>query len=197
MGVFAIDLGAVTSALAPTSETIGLVQFFGDAAGRRIVFDVLAYSCAAGLFVVPIFAAVQSWAGEDRRARVIGAVNTLNSIYMVAGSLATTLLLKLAGLSESGAMVLLGVANFVAAIYLFRRLPADFLVFALRTLWRIFLRLEVVGFDAASPRRLAQHRRHQSHLVARRARSSCRCWTTDRCWSSTRRWRGAGGSASS
>jgi acyl-[acyl-carrier-protein]-phospholipid O-acyltransferase/long-chain-fatty-acid--[acyl-carrier-protein] ligase len=151
MGVFAIDLGAVTSALAPTSETIGLVQFFGDASGRRIVFDVLAYSCAAGLFVVPIFAAVQSWAGEDRRARVIGAVNTLNSIYMVVGSLVTTLLLKLAGLSESGAMVLLGVANFAAAIYLFRRLPADFLVFTLRTLWRIFLRLEVVGIDALPP----------------------------------------------
>jgi len=89
MGVFAIDLGAVTSALAPTSEAIGLIKFFGDAAGRRIVIDILAYSCAAGLFVVPIFAAVQSWAGEDRRARVIGAVNTLSAIYMVAGSLAT------------------------------------------------------------------------------------------------------------
>ncbi len=48
-------------------------------------------------------------------------------------------------------MVLLGVANFAAAIYLFRRLPADFLVFALRTLWRIFLRLEVVGIDALPP----------------------------------------------
>ena len=112
---------------------------------------MLAYSCAAGLFVVPIFAAVQSWAGEDRRARVIGAVNTLNSIYMVAGSLATTALLKLAGLSELAAMTLLGVANFAAAIYLFRRLPANFLVFALRTAWRVALRLEVVGFDTLPP----------------------------------------------
>ena len=196
MGVFAIDLGAVTSSLAPTSETIGLAQFFGDAAGRRIVFDVLGYSCAAGLFVVPIFAAVQSWAGEDRRARVIGAVNTLNSIYMVAGSLATTLLLKLAGLSESAAMVLLGVANFAAAIYLFRRLPADFLVFALRTLWRVFLRLEVVGTETFPP----PARATSSPSITSRCstpRSSCRCWTAGRCWSSTRRWRGVGGSASS
>jgi acyl-[acyl-carrier-protein]-phospholipid O-acyltransferase/long-chain-fatty-acid--[acyl-carrier-protein] ligase len=144
MGVFAIDLGVATASLPPTHETIGLMQFFGDALGRRIVFDTLAYSCAAGLFVVPIFAAVQSWAGEDRRARVIGAVNTLNAIYMVAGSLVTTLLLKLAGLSESGAMVLLGVANFAAAIYFFRRLPANFLVFTLRTLWRVALRLEAL-----------------------------------------------------
>jgi acyl-[acyl-carrier-protein]-phospholipid O-acyltransferase/long-chain-fatty-acid--[acyl-carrier-protein] ligase len=151
IGVFAIDLGAGTAALAPTSQTIGLAQFFGEAAGRRIVVDVLACSCAAGLFVVPIFAAVQSWAGEDRRARVIGAVNTLSSIYMVAGTLATTVLLELTGFSESTAMVLLGVANFAAAIFFFRRLPADFLVFALRTAWRVFLRLEVVGLDALPP----------------------------------------------
>jgi acyl-[acyl-carrier-protein]-phospholipid O-acyltransferase/long-chain-fatty-acid--[acyl-carrier-protein] ligase len=151
IGAFAIDLGVVTSALAPTGETIGLLQFFSDAAGRRIVVDVLACSCAAGLFVVPIFAAVQSWAGEDRRARVIGAVNTLSALYMVVGSLATTLLLKLAGLSESAAMILLGVANFAAAIYLFRRLPANFLAFALRTLWRVLLRLEVVGAETLPP----------------------------------------------
>ena len=80
-----------------------------------VVFAVLVYACTAGRFVVPIFAAVQSWAGEDRRARVVGAVNTLSAIFMVVGSLATTLLLKLGGLSESAAIVLLGVANFAAA----------------------------------------------------------------------------------
>ena len=67
----------------------------------RIALEIFAYSCAAGLFVVPIFAAVQTWSGEDRRARVIGAVNTLNSIYMVGGSIAVTLILKLTGIDES------------------------------------------------------------------------------------------------
>ena len=70
------------------SAEVGLAEFFGSAAGLRIAFEIFAYSCAAGLFVVPIFAAVQTWSGEDRRARVIGAVNTLNSIYMVGGSIA-------------------------------------------------------------------------------------------------------------
>jgi len=123
MGAFAIDLGAVTSALAPTSETIGLVQFFGDASGRRIVFDVLAYSCAAGLFVVPIFAAVQAWSPVDRRARVIGANNTLNSVFMVVGSLAASILLKLTGVDESTALAAIGVLNLLAAVYVYGRLP--------------------------------------------------------------------------
>ena len=136
-----------TNALPQASAEVGLVEFFGGAAGRGLAVKLIVYSCAAGLFVVPIFAAVQTWASEDRRARVIGAVNTLNSIYMVAGSLATTLLLKLTGLSESMALVLLGLANFVAAIYLFRRLPANFLAFTLRVVWRVAFRLEVVGLE--------------------------------------------------
>src|SRR5580692_5775994 len=95
-----VDLGLATGALPNTTSEVSLVDFFTSAIGMHLVFDILALSAASGLFVVPIFAAVQAWAGEDRRARVVGAVNTLNAIYMVAGSLATTLLLKLAGLSE-------------------------------------------------------------------------------------------------
>jgi acyl-[acyl-carrier-protein]-phospholipid O-acyltransferase/long-chain-fatty-acid--[acyl-carrier-protein] ligase len=147
MAALAIDLGLETNALPQASAEVGLVEFFGGAAGRGLVVKLIVYSCAAGLFVVPIFAAVQTWASEDRRARVIGAVNTLNSIYMVAGSLATTLLLKLTGLSESMALVLLGLANVVAAIYLFRRLPANFLAFTLRVVWRVAFRLEAVGLE--------------------------------------------------
>ena len=64
----------------------------GPAHGARC----FVYSAAAGLFVVPIFAAVQAWAGEDRRARVVAAVNALNYIAMVLGSLATMMLLQVA-----------------------------------------------------------------------------------------------------
>ena len=125
MAALAIDLGLHTSAMPEASGEVDLIAFFSGADGLRIALEMLAYSCAAGLFVVPIFAAVQAWSSKERRARVIGAVNTLNSIYMVAGSLATTLLLKLSGLSESMALVLLGAANVGAAIYFFARLPAD------------------------------------------------------------------------
>ncbi|MGD1038177.1 MAG: acyl-[ACP]--phospholipid O-acyltransferase [Roseiarcus sp.] len=150
MGGIAIAAGLQTSAMPQANAQIGLVDFFSGAVGRRIVIELIAYSCAAGLFVVPVFAAVQTWASEDRRARVIGAVNTLSSVFMVAGSLVTTLLLKLTGLSESMALVLVGLANVAAAIYFFRRLPANFLAFALRILWRLALRLDVVGLDTVA-----------------------------------------------
>jgi acyl-[acyl-carrier-protein]-phospholipid O-acyltransferase/long-chain-fatty-acid--[acyl-carrier-protein] ligase len=118
-----IDLGLTTAALPLATSQIGLVDFFGSAIGLHLLADILALSAAAGLFVVPVFAAVQAWAGEDRRARVIGAVNTLSAVYMVGGSLATTLLLNLGGLSESIALAILGLASILAALYLLRRLP--------------------------------------------------------------------------
>ena len=123
MAAVLVDLGLTTGALPQAASEIGLLDFFSSAVGLHVLADILALSAAAGLFVVPIFAAVQAWAGEDRRARVVGAVNTLNSIYMVVGSLATTLLLKLAGLSEPAVLTLLGLISVLAAAYLFWRLP--------------------------------------------------------------------------
>jgi acyl-[acyl-carrier-protein]-phospholipid O-acyltransferase/long-chain-fatty-acid--[acyl-carrier-protein] ligase len=123
MGAVAVDLGLATHAMPRASAELGLHDVFGSVAGLRIAAEILLYSCAAGLFVVPVFAAVQAWSHVDHRARVIGAVNTLNSIYMVAGSLAVTLLLKLTGIDETTALIGLGIANALAAVYFYIRLP--------------------------------------------------------------------------
>ncbi len=147
MGLLAIDIGVSTSALPHASAAVSILEFFSTRAGLRLALEVTAYSCAAGLFVVPIFTAVQAWSPEDRRARVIGANNTLNAIYMVVGSFAFSQILDLAGTDESTGLIWLGVANLFAAIYFFRRLPANYLGFALRVFWRVLFRMEVVGVE--------------------------------------------------
>ena len=151
MGALGIDLGLFAHALPRATTEVGLGEFFGSATGMRIAAEILAYSCAAGLFVVPIFAAVQARSREDERARIIGAVNTLNAIYMVGGSILTTATLKLTGIDESTALAGLGVANLLAAIYFFRRLKANYLGFVLRGVWKILFRLEVVGLENLPP----------------------------------------------
>ena len=57
---------------------------------------------------MPTFAAVQAWAGADRRARVVAAVNVLNAAFM-AGSTVIVALLQTAGMTTSQLFVLLGV----------------------------------------------------------------------------------------
>ena len=165
MGLIAIHLGLFAGGLPRATTEIGLVEFFGSAAGLQIALEIIAYSFVAGMFVVPIFAAVQAWSGEDERARVIGAVNTLSAIYMVVGSLLTTAALKLTGIDESTALAFFGVANILAAIYFFRRLRAHYLAFALRMLWRALFRLEIVGLEEPAEGGRAQHHCAQSCVV--------------------------------
>ena len=147
MAALAIDVGLVTQAMPAAVRVVPLSEFFTSALGVRIAVEILAYSAAAGLFVVPIFAAVQAWAGEDRRARVVGAVNAMNYMGMVSGSVVTIVLLQIVGLSESMTFVLLGLANIAAASFFFRRLPANPVAFLLRLIWRVLFRLEVRGLE--------------------------------------------------
>ena len=44
------------------------------------------------MFIVPAFAAVQSWAKADSRARVVAAVNVLNAAYMTVGGIGLAVL---------------------------------------------------------------------------------------------------------
>ncbi len=78
-------------------------------------------------------------------------MNALSYIWMVGGSLATMVLLQVFRLSESMALVVLGVANFAAAINFFRRLPANIAAFLIRALCRALFRLEVVGQENLEP----------------------------------------------
>ena len=65
----------------------------------------------AGLYIVPVFAAVQSWAGADRRARVIAAVNVLNAACMVGGTLLVAVLQSMFSVSASMLFVLMGMRD--------------------------------------------------------------------------------------
>jgi acyl-[acyl-carrier-protein]-phospholipid O-acyltransferase / long-chain-fatty-acid--[acyl-carrier-protein] ligase len=147
IGALAIDMGLSTQAMPLASHEVPLSEFFLSGAGLRLAIEILLYSAALGLYVVPLFAAVQAWSGVDRRARVIAAVNSISYIGIVSGSLATMILLHLVRLSEPMALLILGIVNIAAAIYFFRRLPANILGFCLSAIWRLLFRLEVVGHE--------------------------------------------------
>ena len=88
LGVFAIDLGWATSQHAAGGRrTAGVREVFGSSHGFRVMVDLAGLAISGGLYIVPTFAAVQAWAGADRRARVIAGVNVLNAAFMVGGTI--------------------------------------------------------------------------------------------------------------
>ncbi|MGH6851256.1 MAG: MFS transporter [Methylocella sp.] len=118
MAAFLIDLGAATFFLPVAAADVGLAEFFRSVAGIRIACDVAGLACAGGLFVVPMFTAIQADAPEDRRARIVGGVNILSSAFMVAGVLATALLQsRTIGVTEPVLLAALGGLNLGAAFY--------------------------------------------------------------------------------
>jgi acyl-[acyl-carrier-protein]-phospholipid O-acyltransferase / long-chain-fatty-acid--[acyl-carrier-protein] ligase len=124
LGAFAIDLGASTLGAPPIPGLDGYLAAFTNGRGIRLALDLAGLAIAGGLLVVPAFAAVQAWAGADRRARVVAAVNVLSSASIV-GSTVIVAMLQTAGMTPSQLFLLLGAASLVVAIAVGRTMPAS------------------------------------------------------------------------
>ena len=146
LGVFALDLGWSTMGVAPIPNLSGFFALFGAWRGIRLAIDLSGLAIAGGLFIVPVFAAVQAWAGADRRARVVAAVNVLNAAFMT-GSALIVALLQAAGMTTSDLFLLLGVCSLLVAIAIGRTMPASALSDALSIIYRALFRIEVKGID--------------------------------------------------
>ena len=112
MGLSCLDFAWVVSGLAPGVVPLAPPQLLSSVSGLRVAFDLFVLAVAGGLFIVPSFAAVQSWAPVNRRARVVAAVNVLNAAFMTAASLAVAGL-QFAGLGIPPLLAALGLANLV------------------------------------------------------------------------------------
>jgi acyl-[acyl-carrier-protein]-phospholipid O-acyltransferase / long-chain-fatty-acid--[acyl-carrier-protein] ligase len=146
LGLFAIDLGWSTAGAAPIAGLSGFFSIFGSWRGIRMVIDLGGLAIAGGLFIVPVFAAVQAWAGADRRARVVAAVNVLNAAFMMGGALLVALL-QTAGLTTPILFILLGISSLIVAAAIGRTMPASAVSDALSILYRALFRIEVKGID--------------------------------------------------
>ena len=145
MGAFCLYLSWVLpTAVLAVQQGVGDVIASGN--GIAVAVALLGLAVSGGLFIVPSFAAVQSWAEPGRRARVVAAVNVLNAAFMTAA--AAMLAAAQANAVPVGTILtVLGLANLVAtALVLWawgKEGIRDLAAFA----FRAFYRLEVKGLE--------------------------------------------------
>ena len=144
--VFAADLGWTTYGMVPATTPAGVSEVFWARHGLHVMIDLAGLAIAGGLYIVPTFAAVQAWAGADRRARVIAAVNVLNAAFMVAGTVVIAVLQAI-GLSTAALFIVIGLTTLVVAIIIGRTMPANPIMDALSILFRALYRVEIKGVD--------------------------------------------------
>ena len=124
LGLCALDLGWSHYNTVPPVVMADVGTVLASFRGLRSLIDLAGMAIGGGLFIVPAFAAVQAWAGADRRARVVAAVNVLNAALMVGGSLGVSLLQK-TGVGTAALFLALGAANLAVAFVIARSMPAS------------------------------------------------------------------------
>jgi acyl-[acyl-carrier-protein]-phospholipid O-acyltransferase / long-chain-fatty-acid--[acyl-carrier-protein] ligase len=144
LGLCSLDLAAVSVAAPTFSALVGPEAVFASARGWHTAIDLGGLAIAGGLFVVPTFAAVQAWAGADRRARVVAAVNVLNAAFMVAAA-AIVAAAQDTGVSVGAVLFTLGAACLLVAFLIARTMPTHMVTDLVSIIFRAFYRLEVEG----------------------------------------------------
>lgn len=146
LAVFAFDLGWATLHTPLSIAPHGASEVIGSSLGLRVLIDLAGLAIAGGLYIVPTFAAVQAWAGADRRARTIAAVNVLNAAFMVGGTIIVAAL-QAFGTTTPMLFILLGVATLIVAITIMKTMPANPVMDFLSIVFRALYRVEVKGVE--------------------------------------------------
>lgn len=126
------------------AETIA--DFFAGPNTIRVAIDLAGMAIGGAFLAVPTFAAMQTWAHEDRRARVIGAANVLSAVFITTG-LALVAGLQAAGLTVPMIILILSVINVGIAWLMLATLPTNPFRDFISILFRAFMRLEVEGLE--------------------------------------------------
>ncbi|MEC7815875.1 MAG: MFS transporter [Pseudomonadota bacterium] len=108
--VFGVDLYFAVPE-APVAST--WLTLLSDPVYLRVLFDLVGIGVCGGLFIVPLYAFIQHHTPDHKRARIIAALNVINSLFMVCSALVGILVLGVLGLGIPGLFLLLSVVNSV------------------------------------------------------------------------------------
>ena len=124
--IFAIDLyftlsGLHLPALADGARySIGMI--FASHTALRVFVDLFLLGFAGGIYIVPLYAYMQAYSPESSRARIIGANNILNAIYMVTSAIFSIVCLTFIKVSLPMLFAIVGVINLLMGIWIYTQL---------------------------------------------------------------------------
>jgi len=141
---------------------LSLGEFIHNAGHWRIMLDLAGIGLFSGIFVVPLFALIQSRTPKSELARVIAGLNIQNSLFIVAAAVIGIILqmeavtiagtrIPLPELSIPQVFLLLAIANAIVALYIFSIVPEFFMRFVSWLMVHTLYRLRVDGVEEHVP----------------------------------------------
>ncbi|HEY1036424.1 MAG TPA: 1-acyl-sn-glycerol-3-phosphate acyltransferase, partial [Pseudoxanthomonas sp.] len=149
MSAFLLDLYFARPGFAPATG-LDIAGFVRHAGSVRIMIDLVGIGMFAGIFVVPLFALIQSRTDRTQMARVFAALNIQNSGFIVLAAL-VGLGLHALDWSSPQMFLALAIANAVVAIWIFTIVPEFLMRFLSWLLVRTLYRLRLHGIEKHVP----------------------------------------------
>ncbi|EKD54058.1 MAG: hypothetical protein ACD_60C00126G0004 [uncultured bacterium] len=144
MTLFAIDLVLASEHIVTKQgHLLTLSEFLSHLQNWHVLLDLSLLSACGGLYVVPLYAILQSESEITHRSRAIACNNIINAFFMVAAAFITSVMLFM-HFSVSDVFILVALANVVVAIYICNLLPdalvKSFLIWLFKTCYRVEVR---------------------------------------------------------
>jgi acyl-[acyl-carrier-protein]-phospholipid O-acyltransferase/long-chain-fatty-acid--[acyl-carrier-protein] ligase len=103
--------------LLPGAPEMGIFAFLASWQNAAVLACLFAISFSVGLYIVPLYAIIQSRTDEARMAGVIACTNISDSLFMVLSAVGTSLLLA-AGFSIPQIFLVMAVLTIAAAVFI-------------------------------------------------------------------------------
>lgn len=140
MTVFGIELYLASNAYTAAAAQVDIQAFFHSAGAIRLLLDVMLLGVFGGLYIVPLFAVIQTRSERAHLSRTIAGMNILNALFMVTASLAASAML-VRGMTIPQIFLATAILNGLVAIYIFSLVPEFLMRFiawlALKTIHRV------------------------------------------------------------
>ena len=150
MTAFLLDLYFARSGEA-TVQGLAIGPFLQQPGSSRIVIDLVGIGLFTGIFVVPLFALIQSRTPKAQMSRVFAALNIQNSGFIVAAALLSLAAHTLLHWTIPQQFLALAIANALVAIYIFTIVPEFLMRFLSWLMVRTLYRLRPHGIEANVP----------------------------------------------
>ena len=125
LSIFAIDLYFSLSGLSIDVNTAGLMGIkglFAVTGSWRVFIDLFFLGFSGGLYIVPLYASMQAYAPKSHRARIIGANNIFNALFMVGSAIFSIVILNSLGMSLPQLFLVTGILNLAFGWFLYTKL---------------------------------------------------------------------------
>jgi len=150
MSLFLFDLAFARGA-GPGVSGLTVAGFLAQPGSTRLCIDLVGIGLSAGVFVVPLFALIQSRTPKDELARVIAGMNIQNALLIVLATGLSIGAQQLLGWTLPQLFLALAVVNTLVSLWIFGIVPEFAMRFVSWLLVRSLYRLRVQGIERHVP----------------------------------------------